>query len=52
MRIEKYAKKRSSGSVDKDRVREIVNLLKVQREVITKKFNFKPQEQSSPSGCP
>ena len=43
MRIEKYAKKRSSGSVDKDRVREIVNLLKVQREVITKKSNFKPQ---------
>lgn len=42
VRIERYAKKKSNGSVDKDRVREIVNLLKVQREVITKKSNFKP----------
>lgn len=50
VRIERYAKKKSSSSVDKDRVREIVNLLKVQREVISKKSNFKPSEQSNING--
>jgi hypothetical protein len=47
VRIERYAQKKSNGSVDKDRVREIVNLLKVQRETIAKKSIFKPNEQSS-----